>query len=286
MKKEGIGIVILQLFIIILTGLLIYVFFREGVEYENVRLVAVLITTSIFLLLAFEIRQRRIAVINGKSVVLFALLFWLLLDPLMLREGIEQFWGGVVLQVFLMIILFLIMFYIGYLIQWPQFFIKIFRQLDYGSSFNAGRLSRYAKISFCLGFLPLIIWGGGWRNIIYTLTHGGRWAAWARAAYGEWEDYLKALLGYFNQLGVQLVIFYSFFIRKKLTLLLLAGLGLWIIFNSGTRSALGAAILPAFILYYLDAFNKKKRVRYRLLLWVLILLGIMQFQLLIRNAPA
>jgi oligosaccharide repeat unit polymerase len=204
----------------------------------------------------------------------------------MLREGIADFPAEIILQVFLMIIFFLIVFYVGYIIPWPGFFIKIFKKLDYSSSFNPRKLSNYAKISFCFGFLPLIIWGGGLKNIIYTLTHGGRWAAaWGRAAYGEWEDYIKALLGYFNLLGIQLVVVYVFLIRKKLILILLAMLGLWVIFNSGTRSALGAAILPAFILYYLSSFHKKKKVRYQVFLWILLLLGIMQLQLIIRDAP-
>lgn len=279
------GILIFELFLIGFIGISISVLFVDGTDWRNIQMAALLIFMAILIPAKIEAGQKKICIINGKSVILFSVLAWILLDPLTMRENLNSFSPEVMTRVFLMIILFFIAVYVGYLIKWPPYFARFARQLDYGCSFDGKKLLMMAFISFCLGFLPLIIWGRSIEDTVFIFTTGGRFfAPWGRGAYGGWSDYAKTALGYFNILAIQLTIFYLFFVRKNLILILISIPAIWMVFNTGTRSALAAVLLPGFLLFYLDKFNKKQKARYVIIAFMYLFLSVMQFQLLMRDA--
>lgn len=287
MAKTNESIVVLEFFIFILIGAFVYALFSQGVSWMYVQFISILIFIGAFLPLGIEAKLRGISIINGKSVVLLGVLAWILLDPLTVKEGIEEFPPEDILKVFLMIIIFLIMLYLGYLIKWPRFFIRIFRKFDHGYNISPKKLLYLIVVIFFIGLLPIIIWGGGLKNVMWHLTHAGRFAApWGRARLGNWTDYYKTTAEYFNILAIQLIWFYLIFIKKNIWLILIAIFGIWIIFDSGTRTILAAAIIPLFLIYYLNSFYKGKKQRYAVVIFLYFLLSIMQFQLVFRQSPA
>ena len=283
MIREKNAIIVFELALIILITIAISFLFFYGVRWENVQFVASLITIGILFPLIGEVRGRKINILNAKSVVLFGVVYWILLDPLTLREGIEKFDPRVILEAFLMILLFCITVYIGYLIRWPRYFVRIFHRLDYGDNLDRRKIFRVAIFSFIFGLLPIIIWGGGLKNVLWQLMHAGRWFSWGRGRWGGWKDWFITGTGYFKILAVYLSTFYVLFVRKSIPLILLTIFVLWESFMSGTRTYLGALVIPIIILYYLNALNRKKKGQYLIFVWALILLGVLQLQLIVRT---
>ncbi|NQU95345.1 MAG: oligosaccharide repeat unit polymerase [Candidatus Omnitrophica bacterium] len=285
MVKKGKNIVIAEFFIIGLMAILVYNLFSQGVSWKIVQSAAALIFLGILLSLVFEARQRRMCIVNAKTMILTGVLAWILLDPLTLKEGIEKFSPESISKAFVMILLFMLMVYLGYIIEWPAYFEKIFKKLDYKYSFSRGKLFKFTAIFLFLGLLPILIWGGGAKNIIYNLTHAGRFGtAWGRGAYGGWTDWIKTGLSLFGIIGIQLTWFYSIFVKKKITLILLALVNILIIFNTGTRTSLGAVLLPLFLLYYLHAYNNRRKSRYVIFILFYLLLIVFQIQLIVRSS--
>ncbi|MGB2705795.1 MAG: O-antigen polymerase [Candidatus Omnitrophota bacterium] len=280
-------IIILELFIITLIGGVVYTLFNQGVNWAYVQFTAFLIFIGALAPLILEARMGKVCIINARSMVLLGVLAWILLDPLTLRKTLEEFSPLVILKVFIMIVSFLIMLNLGYIIRWPNFFIYFFRKLDCGYSFDHRKLYHAILLCFLIGILPVIIWGGGLNNIIWILTHGIRFMApWERGASGSWADYLKTGTLFFQMLSLQLIWFYFLFVsRRNMVLLLLACMGLWLTFNTGTRSSLGIVVIPFLLLYYLDRYNKKKKTRYLVFVFMYLLLSVMQLQFVIRHAP-
>ena len=180
MIREKNAIIVFELALIILITIAISFLFFYGVRWENVQFVASLITIGILFPLIGEVRGRKINILNAKSVVLFGVVYWILLDPLTLREGIEKFDPRVILEAFLMILLFCITVYIGYLIRWPRYFVRIFHRLDYGDNLDRRKIFRVAIFSVIFGLsiiLPTtiiaIIWLIGFIAIIMPIKSSG-----------------------------------------------------------------------------------------------------------------
>ncbi|MFO8052426.1 MAG: O-antigen polymerase, partial [Candidatus Omnitrophota bacterium] len=279
---------IFEFFVFVLIGFAISIMFSQGVKWENIQLVSALIAAGIAVPVVIEAKQRKIYLINAKSVIVLGLIYWVLLDPLTLREGLEGFKPEDVLKAFGLIIVFLITFQLAYLITSASFFKKIFRKLDYGYNFNRSKLYKVIIFSVFLGFLPILIWTfqeGSLKKLIWYFTHAGRWYPWGRGRWGGWIDYMKTFLGYFRIIGIQLTYLYIFFIKKNKIFILLLLINLWMYFAGGTRSNFGAAILPAIILYYFVSLNKKRKlVLPRLLILGVIFLSLGQLQLYMRDA--
>jgi len=286
MIKEQKNFIIFELFIVILITILTYATFSKGMSWQNIQSIAALMFFAIFLPLVKESRERKICIVNAKSMILTGVFLWVLLDPLMLRAGIEVFPPEIILKTFLLVFTFLAAVYVGYIIRWKPYFASIFKNLDYEYEFDKSKLFRLIIFSFFLGLLPLLIWGKGIENIISILTHGGRWTAtWGRGALGGWQDWIKTGLNYFGILGTELAIFYLLFIKRNALLLALTAIIALVTFNTGTRTAMAMLLLPPIILYYLHSYNQKRKTRYLIFIWAYLLLSFMQLQFVARNSP-
>ena len=286
MVKGTKQIIILELFVVVLTAIMIQGSFSEGSRWETIQFVTVLAFVGVLLPLRMEARRRKTSLINGKSVVLLGVFAWLMLDPLTLRESFNEFSPEVIVKGFSMVMLFLAMVYVGYLIRWPHYFLNISKKLDYEYSFDHKKLFTWAVLCFLLGFLPFIIWGGGLNNVISVLTSGGRFTgAWGRGAYGGWTDWLKTGLSYLSVIGVQLALFYTFFVKKNIFLIVLTFIVTWVTFQSGTRTALAALLLPGVLLYYLAFYSRVRKNKYWILILLYLLLCTLELQMVIRDTP-
>lgn len=290
MKKEHRSIIILEFIVLLLLAVSFYFMFSRGVRWQNVQFAAFLIVAAYAPLLYLEAKKRKISIINAKSVILLSMIFWIFLDPLTMREGMEQYEPIAFFKVFMMIILFLVMLYVGYLIRWPEYSVRLCRKLDY-PEVDGDKLFKVTLGCFLVGlYIPMILWGGGIDRIIYVLTHAGRWDSVVGAAgrWSKWTGYLKNVVGYFRTLGLHLFWFGSFFSKKKSRILLLSSLLLlWIIFDGGTRSAFAAAAIPLFLLYYFKNYFRGKLNNKRyvyMAIGMFLLVSLMQFQLYIRDS--
>jgi len=285
--KVNLKFLIFELISIVIISGLIMAMFSKGVDLANVQLVTVLIFIAIIVPIIFEAKAKNESMLNAKNIVLVGPLIWILLDGLIVRSGIEEFPPEIVLQVFIMIFVFIFTILLSYIIKWPNFFVGIFKVLDYGDNFKKGKLFNTIIVCLFLGLLPLAIWGGGIGKVLAALTSAGRWnAPWLRARFGGPNDYIKSILNYFLIAGLQFCWFYLIFIKSKIHILLLSFIGLWVVFNTGTRSYFLAVLAPLIIMYYFNATNKRKKPIIILFVFTLVILVLMQFQFIIRQASS
>lgn len=276
--------IVLELVVLILLVGLVFVLFGQGVEQKNVSLVSLLITLAFLIPMILGAKDKGISIINAKSMVLCGVLYWVLLDGVVAREGIEQFSPTTIIKVFSIIILFVVTFIGSYIIPWPSFFLKCFQSLNYRKSFAWQRFNGFILICFLMGFLPMILWGGGLDQIWWELTHAGRWTAhWGRGRWGGWKDYFITGMGYFQILAIQLAGFYCIVRKASLLLLALMFFSLWVIFDSGARSALGPAVIPLFLIYFLRPHRNRLKSGVILIACSFLLLAAMQLQFLVRD---
>lgn len=281
-------IIFVELILVVFFGLGLYSFSTGGVRWTQIQVVALLLFLISLVPLVFEAKARQSCFLNAKSMILFGVMYWVMLDPLKHRAGIEAFAPVYILKVFLMVILFLVTVQLGYMIRWPMFFLKYMNRFDP----SVYRLNRHKLAFMVLVFLfigvliPLMVYGGGFDRVVWELTHGGRWSAgWQRGRFGGWSDYFLTGAEILKMAGIQLGFFYVLFVRRNYLILALTILGVWTVFDTGTRSAFGGTVIPAIILIYLNLYNHQKRWRFLFLpVCILVLLSVMQFQLYLRDS--
>ncbi|MFO8053397.1 MAG: hypothetical protein R6U54_05535, partial [Candidatus Omnitrophota bacterium] len=69
MTKNGKNIIIFEFFVFVLIGFAISIMFSQGVKWENIQLVSALIAAGIAVPVVIEAKQRKIYLINAKSVI-------------------------------------------------------------------------------------------------------------------------------------------------------------------------------------------------------------------------
>jgi oligosaccharide repeat unit polymerase len=292
MRSSGLSInktnsTVLELVVLILVAGLVFVVFGQGVEQKSVSLVSSSITLAFLIPMILSAKDKGISIINAKSMVLFGVLYWVLLDGILTREGIEQFSPGTIVKVFSMITLFIVTFIFSYMIPWPTFFLKLIRKLNYKHAFAWDQFYSFILACFFLGFLPMLLWGGGIDRIVWELTHAGRWTAqWGRGRWGGWRDYFITGMSYFQMLAIQLAGFYSIIRKTSVLLSALMFLSLLFLFDSGARSALAPAVIPLFLIYYLKPHQNKIKSWAIIIIGAVVLLAVMQLQFLLRDAPS
>ena len=218
-------------------------------------------------------------------MVLFGVSFWVLLDPLTLKEAIEGFSPPQVLAVLMQISLFFLMFYVAYFFKGPMMFVNVMSKLDYGCKFKRKLLFRLAFLSFLVGVTPIFIagFGGNWGVVRYQLTHAGRWQIWQRGRWGGWKDWMLTGMGFFKVAAVQFAVFNNLFVRFSLILTLCALVCVWEAFLCGTRHFFGIITLPAFVSYYIWSFHRKRVARYWVFGGLFLLMAAMQMQFIVRQ---
>lgn len=285
--------------------------------------------------------SREMIKFDCKTFILLGLIFWLVLDPMFLREEIASFDGELISKVFLMILVFIIFFYLGYLIKLPQLLRGIFFGIEGDYPVDRKKLFYFVLFLLILALLPLVFWGGGIKQVIWELTHSGRFTSgWTRARMGGGlTDSFKTFF-YFIQYISLFLVFYFFLTEKNnfiysfnnklkgvyeekglilnlparlwgllkkigslpmwaiergksfvsdssnlrgLILVCLSFLILWVILDGGSRLNLGIILLGFIFIAFFDSFNKNKNLIYTLVVLLVILVCLMQFQMLYRN---
>lgn len=226
-----------------------------------------------------------------RNFIYGGVLFWVLLDPLQLREGIDEFRYEVVTKALFCVAIFLATASLGYL--FPPL-----RNLD----------SRFSRISeprsgtqvfvatvllYLIGVVPVLYYSGGSLNtFLHVLLSGYNWEVdpgWRRGALGSDLDYLFTI--FFLILAVSP--FLAVWALKKTAQNILQKAALvWIIlsvptfyFFSGSRRLFAFFVLGV-LLYLYNAIRIRKRWRWRVLFAVapILLLLAMQVQVEYRAA--
>jgi len=250
--------------------------------------------SSLFLLvllgIAWEWVLTRRTPINARNAILLGVLFWLLLDPLLMREGVQEFSPDVVLTALLYSGIFMALVCLGYAAP-PISGVKRFFRGVTGQT-NDNRVFWLTLVIYLLGMIPLIYASGGsvselWRQLLAGYSPDID-VGWRRGMLGDQQDFLKSITRLLQLtvpfLGTYLL-FQTLATWKKLLIVLMTLSLLLIIFFSGERRVFALIVLgPLLYSFFSLAKNVRKKWTPAFLMLALLLFWLMQAQVQFRAA--
>lgn len=225
-----------------------------------------------------------------RNFIYLGVLFWVLLDPLQMREGIGDFDDGVVAETLVYVAIFLMTVSLGYQLPRPRIIAKAFARISEPA--KGKRIYRATIVLFLIGLIPILYYSEGSASTFrQILLAGYDWevdAGWRRSALGSGLDYLFTI--FFLILNATPFLALWAFKRASLNLLQKAILSSIILsvplffFFSGSRRTFAFLVLG--LLFYLyNAIPAPRRKRWGILfaLAPLVLLLAMQVQVQYRT---
>ncbi|TET73476.1 MAG: oligosaccharide repeat unit polymerase [Candidatus Aminicenantes bacterium] len=226
---------------------------------------------------------------NKRNFILLGVLFWVLLDPLQMREGIDEFSYDVIVETLLYVVIFMAMVSLGY-------FFPPYRKLERAfSRIQEPRSGRQVFsliiIVYLIGIAPMLYYSRGSLYLFGEIFFAGyNWNAdlgWRRGALGTGRDYFITILQYFLFGGAFLAVWalrrISLWQWQRIILFLIVVSVLATIYFCGSRRIF-AFVVIGLLLYLYTAISHKKRRRWRFvfLLAPIMLLLLMQIQMQFR----
>lgn len=199
-----------------------------------------------------------------RNFIYVGVLFFVLLDPLQLREGIDEFDYSVVAKTLLCVAIFLTMVSVGYMLPPFRLIANAFARISEPS--NGKRIYPVTIFLYLIGVIPILYYSGGSLNtFVQILLAGYNWgvdAGWRRGALGSEVDYLFTIFF----LILNATPFLALWLLKKVSLNSLQKATLvWIIlsvslfyFFSGGRRIFAFQVL-GLLLYLYNAAPSHKR---------------------------
>ena len=262
-------------------------------QASNTWLLVSVFVVSLFLLVLLGILWEWLLTkrtpVNARNIVLLGVLFWLLLDPLLMREGTEEFSPDLVLTALLYAAIFIALVCIGYLAP-PVSGVKRFFSGMTGQA-NDDRVFWFTLVIYLLGMIPLIYVSSGSVSELWRLLLAGYSpdvdVGWRRGMLGDQQDFFK---GVARLLQLTIPFLGAYLLRqplstwkKLLTLLMMLSLFL-VIFFSGERRVFALIVLgPLLYAYFSLAKQTRKKLTPGFLALALLLFWLMQAQVQFRS---
>ncbi len=251
-----------------------------------------LFSASLFLLVTLGIFWEwaifRRSPINARNVVLCGVLFWLLLDPLLLRTGIDDFAPALIIKALLYAGLFTLAVWIGHLIRPLSTVSRFFSKTRVETNDNL--LFFCTAAIYLVSVLPLIMTANGvadlWRLLLAGYTPDVD-VGWRRGMLGDQQDFLKSVS---RLLQLTIPFLGTYLLRRKLLLwqkilLALMMLSLFItIFLSGERRVFALIVLgPLVYVFFGTSRGTRKKSLPIFAALLLVLFWLMQAQVQFRS---
>jgi len=252
------------------------------------------LVASLFLVvisgIAWEWAITRRTPVNSRNAILLGVLFWLLLDPLLSREGIDEFSPDVIVKALLYAGIFIAAICAGYVVPAVSGVKRLFAHVP--SQTKDDRIFWLTVTLFLLGIVPQIYAAGGSPSEFWRLLLAGYSAdievGWRRGMLGNADDFLKST-AHLLELSVPFLAVYL--VRRRLVpwktlLLLLMMLSVFLtIFFSGERRVFALIVLgPSLYLFFVTAKAMRRKLAPVFLAGALLLFWMMQAQVQFRSA--
>jgi oligosaccharide repeat unit polymerase len=227
--------------------------------------------------------------LNARTVILCGVLFWLLLDPLLVPQGLDDFSPEVVLRALFYAAIFLGAVWVGYLIKPFRFVTRLFSRVP--GETNDDRVFLVTVGLYLVGVVPLITAASSitelWRLLLAGYSPDVD-VGWRRGMLGDRQDFLRSVARLL-QLTIPFLATYLITRRlsawKKVLLALMSFSLLLVIFFSGERRILALVVLGplGYVFFYTPTKTLKKWAPAFLVL-LLLLFWLMQAQVQFRSA--
>lgn len=226
-----------------------------------------------------------------RNFIYIAVLFWVLLDPLQSREGIEDFKNSVAAEAILYVVVFLTTVSLGYCLAPSRKVARVFARISEPS--NVSQIVGVVILLYLLGTTPILYYSD-WSvdTFLRILLAGYNWdidPGWRRGALGSESDYLFTICF----LILNVTPFLALWALRRIPINPLQKVAfVWIIvsvflfhFFAGGRRYFAFLVLAS-MLYLYDSAPKHRRVIWAayLALALIILLVLMQVQVQFRAA--
>jgi len=240
--------------------------------------------------ISWEWALTRRAPANSRNAILVGILFWLLLDPLLWREGIDEFSPDVIVRSLLYAGIFIAALCAGYLVPPFSGVKRFFYRMP--SEPKDDRIFWVTVAIYLFGIVPQIYVSGGSPIEFWHLLLAGYSpdieVGWRRGMLGNPDDFLKSTAHLLELcvpfLGVYLVRRQLVPWKKLLLVLMMLSIFL-IIFFSGERRVFALIVLgPLFYVFLVTAKATRRKLTPVFLAGALVLFWMMQAQVQFRSA--
>ena len=274
-----------------IAGLLLF-----SAEGETSWILVQVLVSSIFAAVAMSVffqwaSSQQWVVWNSRNIILAGVLFWLLLDPLQMREGIEEFPSSVVLLALFYAVIFMAAISVGYFIPPYRGLARIFSQIDEPS--NRGRVFGTLLVISLIGFSPLVVTTGAsvetFTGVLFAGYSETTTLGWRREALGDARGALIAVLQFFLLvlpfLGTWALRQVRLLWWQKLSIGAITTIVLTVVFFSGARRLFAFVVLgPLLYLYGASALKARRWRFFAFPAVAVVLLFLMQTQMQFRAA--
>jgi oligosaccharide repeat unit polymerase len=205
-----------------------------------------------------------------RNFIYVAVLFWVVLDPLLIGEGIDEFKGSVIAETLLYVAVFLTMVSFGYALSPSRTLASAFAGI---SEPQSGKQVFRAAISlYLIGVTPLLYYSGAsldtFLQILLAGYGSGAEAGWRRGGLGSESDYFFTICFLIFNISPFLALWV---LRKATVNPLQKAVLIWIVlsvplfyFFSGGRRVFGYFVLAS-LLYLYDAAPSHRQKLWRIL---------------------
>lgn len=272
------------------TAGIVYLFARANGSWLWVSVFVISVFLLITVGIVWEWVLTKRSPINARNAVLLGVLFWLLLDPLLMREGLEEFSSETVLRALLYAGIFIAAICVGYIIPVYPGVRRFFSTMP--AETNDNRIFWLTVAIYLLGTIPIVYASEGsvtefWRLLLAGYSPEGG-IGWRREMIGDEQAFLKSAA---RLLHLTVPFLGTYLVRRHLAIwkkvvLTAMTLSLWLlIFFSGERRVLAFIVLgPLLYVFFVMAKRMRRRLMPAFFVAVLLLFWVMQAQVQYRAA--
>jgi oligosaccharide repeat unit polymerase len=260
-----------------------------GMFSPPVQVLVAVIFTVVGASLFFQYINGYAILLNMRNFILLSVLFWILLDPLQMREGIDEFSYDVIVETLLYVVIFMAMVSVGYFIPPHRKIAWAFSRIQEPGS---GRQVFWVIIIvYFVGIFPILYYSRGsldvFREIFYAGYNQSVDLGWRRGPLGTGRDYFITILQFFFFASAFLAAWamknISLYKWQKIILFFIVASVPTTIYFGGSRRIF-AFIVISLLLYFNNEISSKNRRYWRLIFLFapIILLWLMQIQMQFR----
>ena len=249
---------------------------------------------SLFMVVALGILWDRVILrqplLNARTVILCGVLYWLLLDPLVMRSGTDDFSPQVVLRALLYAAVFLVAVWFGYLVTRPlRLVTRFFSRIP--NATNDDIVFIVTVAIYLISVVPLVTATNSssdlWRLLLAGYSNDVD-VAWRRGMLGGSQDFLRSIA---RLLQLTIPFLGTYLITRRLAIwkkavVAIMSLSLFlVIFFSGERRILALIVLgPLGYAFFSTPSRTLKKWAPAFVLLLLLLFWMMQAQVQFRSA--
>jgi hypothetical protein len=270
----------LALWLFMFSGIVaLFIFAQFDSSWEIIRGFVISIFVAVIIIILFDWIIHKRSILNSRNIILAGVLFWILLDPLLMRKGIDEFLPEVVLLALFYVVVFIGAVLVGYSIPPYRGILRFFSRFGDVQKHTAFFSTFF--VIYIISVIPIIIISHGSIDYFWRLLLAGYSPdvelGWRRGMLGDERDFLISLADLIQLsipfLGVWILRKGHYSRVQKWTATIMVVTVLMLVYFSGSRRIFAFVILGPLFYIYLSFLPKMRRR------WMVAFLAVQMFLL-------